>query len=238
MGLYQLAVQDKFPDFEQIELVQNFLGLDEIIRHQMSADELDVLREELRVTVVSITESQRLEDFPTSEGSHCGFCDFRKLCPAKRHRLQLEKESGGNGQELSSAEYARELAERFLQLDLELKLKKSELDSLKEDLVRVAGELGLERLNGKEGSVKITTGIEERFITRTSDGEQFAELSALARQMGMDDYFELNTRLLMKEVFRKQILPNEQLEKLAAFINTFPKSRITPIHKKKPESEN
>lgn len=237
MGLYQLAVIEKFPHFERIELVQHFLAFDEIIRYTMSDDELDMIREEIRTTVVAIKEAIRLEQFEANEGGHCGYCDFQNLCPAKRHRLQLAVESGDNGEERTTAEYASELADNYIVLSHELATMESEKKALQESMIRAVRDLGVERLFGKEGSVKIALKNEEKFITRTKDSELFAELSATARRLGLEDYFELNARALMKEVYRKQTLSSEQLKQLGTFVLSVETSRISVSRNQKPDEE-
>jgi RecB family exonuclease len=225
MGLYQLAVQENYPQFETIELAQYLLRLDEEVHHRMHPDELDRLTEEIRSAVIETIQAERLDDFPPKESHLCTYCDYFYFCPAKRHRLMLEQQE--ELEELSPQQQAYDLATRFLETYQRSLETKAELETLRTELIRLSRDQGLTTLRGKSGQVTVKTARQEKFVTKTMDAELFADLSHLARELQLDDYFDLNTRALMKEVYQKKRLPPNQLEKLRAYVHEIEESRVT-----------
>jgi hypothetical protein len=237
MGLYQLAVQEKYPDFGQIELAQYFLKMDEVIRYRMPPEEIDLLTEEIRTEILEVLDATRFDNFPAQESTLCNYCDYLELCPAKRHRLILEKEQGADTEELTTMQTASELASKYIELDARVKALSAERDALKEDIRQAAGDLGLEKLSGDEGDVIVKTSRGEKFITKTIDAAKFADLSSLARSWQLDEHFELNARSLMKDLYATKRLTPDQLEQLKDFIVEDISTRIT-IRKRKDKEEN
>ncbi|RME28096.1 MAG: PD-(D/E)XK nuclease family protein, partial [Candidatus Zixiibacteriota bacterium] len=238
MALYQLAVQDRFPDFDDIEVSQYFLRQGEAIRYRFPAEELDELREMFRQEVIASLNATRLNAFPTQEGGYCHYCNYQQLCPAKRHRLLLDKETGADDRERTTAETARELAERFLDVTHRLRVLQSEQKALREDIVQAAKDLETDKLVADSGEIVTRITTQEKFVTKTSDPQQYAELSALARSLGLDECFELNGNILMKEIYQKQRLPEDQLEKLRPFIITSESVRLTPKYREPADDDS
>lgn len=220
MGLYQLGVQATWPQFEKVELVQPFLALDESIRYQATPEDLDMLTERVRSTVMEVRNSERLGEFPTKEGPFCAFCDYNQLCPAKRHeRLLNEEEKSGAGKD-STIQSASKLASEFLEVDSEIKRLKVTHKALKEDVKQVAADLEVNRLVCPGGEVTVKPSVKEKFITKTEDAEAFADLSFLVRQYQLDDYFKLDSGALMKDIYAMKRLENDKLVKLEKFVRT------------------
>jgi len=226
MGLYQLAVQENYPQFETIELAQNLLRLDEVVRHKMRPDELDRLAEEIHAAVIETIQAERLDDFPPKEGHLCPYCDYFDFCPAKRHSLMLEQQE--DSEELSPQQQAYDLATRFLETYRRSREAKGELEALRTELIKLSKDQELTTLQGKSGQVTVRTARREKFVTKSEDAGLFADLSHLAREWKLDEYFDLNTRALMKELYQKKRLLPDQLEKLKVYVHEKEESRVTP----------
>lgn len=236
MGIYQLAVQEAYPQFTGIELAQYFLKLDQDVRYRMTEEDFDVLTHELRGTIAETLHATRLDDFPTKESGICEYCAFFRLCPAKRHRLLLKKEAGeAGGEEITSAEAASELAERYLDLDARYKALAAERDALKVDLAGAARQLDLNKLQAHSGTVSVSRKAIEKFITKSQDSDSFANLSFLVRQLGLDDYLVPDTSALLKDIVRKGRLSEDDEKKLAEFLIAREEIRVTARHKKSDE---
>ncbi len=237
MGLYQLGVQEVYPQFEEIEQAQYFLKHNEVIRYRMRLDELDELTEKVRTEVVTIMDAEERENFPTKETALCDFCDYFNLCPAKRHRLILEGEEGARAGEKAAMQTAAELADRFVVVDRQIKELKAEQDALKEDIIRTAAELSLTRLAGTEGDVKVRLAEKEKLITQSEDSRKFAQASALIREWGLDTCFTLNNTIFMRDFYNKKRLSPEQSEQIAPFISVKPENRVS-VERKRKSSED
>ncbi|MEA2031460.1 MAG: PD-(D/E)XK nuclease family protein [candidate division Zixibacteria bacterium] len=238
MGLYQLAVQDSFPQLANIELAQYFLRMDEVVSDKLIPARLDQLIEDIRVTVIETIQAERLNDFPTRESSLCNFCDYAHLCPAKRHRFILEQEEKQDDLNESPKQQAYDKATELLDKHEQMKLLKAEIDALKHDLGYVANDLGVNRIEGLGGYVSVKHTQEEKFVTKTEDPQKFAELSFQARQLKLDEYFKLDGRALMKDIYSKKRLDEESQGKLQPFVIEKESLRVTPRLDKKRTTED
>ena len=227
MGMYQLAVQYIYPQYQEIELAQYFLRHDEVIRCRMRPDELDELAEQFRSEVHEIACSNRLDDFPTRESGLCRFCDYAHLCPAKRHRLALEAEE--KHEEWTTVEQAAELADQYIRLDVEKRKLTAEQEALKRELIQAAKVLKTSKLYGTDGYVTISIRHTEELPTKKTDEHRLAELSSLVRSWGdeMETCFKLDGAALMK-TYRKGRLSEEQVGELRKYLTPTEKPRVTP----------
>lgn len=239
MGIYQLAVREAFPQFKTIELVQYFLKLDQEIRYTMSEEDLDELVIELKRTIAETLHAEKLDTFPTRESGLCDYCAFFHLCPAKRHRLLLKREAGEgeNTEEVTTAEAAAELAEKFLELDARLKSLKSEHEALKGDLAQAAQSLDVNKLQANGGTVTVSRKQVDKFVTKSQDSDGFANLTYLVRELGLEDYMLPDTTGLLKDIYRKGRLSEEDEKKLEEFILSKEEIRISARHKKSDDDE-
>ena len=227
MGLYQLAVAAAYPQLEKIELVQCYLRKDEEVRYQMTPEELDGLQEAVRLAVLETIEAERMDDFPPVESGLCNYCDYFDLCPAKRHKRLLSDLERSGGDKLTAAERASHKAERYLELDQKEKEFKAEKNVLKDELVDLARELDATKLTALSGEINIRLKQEQKFVTKTDDAGAFADLSFAARQMGADDYFVLDARNFMKEVYLRGRLTEDQKKQLERFVVEKESARVT-----------
>jgi RecB family exonuclease len=233
MGGYELAVRDSFPQYEQIELAQYFLRQDEVVRLTLSSDDLDQIATEFRQAIGEISHAFRLDDFPTRESGLCNWCEYIELCPAKRHKQLLEESEDAEESGLSVAQRGEELAAELLTAYLVQKEKIGEYEQLKAkaaEFVRLHPEF--EKLSSKFGDVSVKISTNEKFVTQSDDRESFVKLSALADRLGLHSYFKLNTLALMKEIFKKNALSEEQLAQLEEFVVRQESVRVTARPKK------
>ena len=218
MGLYQIAVQQNFPQYENIEQVQIYLRPDETISHKMSDDELDLIAYELRNQIVETIEAEKTDNFPTKESNLCDYCDYYELCPAKRHQLLLESGNQDDGDDLSFEQQGLKLANKYLEIYEKYNKYKNELDVLKTEVKEYARENDLSKIVGDRGELSVRIAEDIKFISKSKDSNAFANLSALARKYNLEDYFELDVRALMKDKYKKQQFSPEQMEEFAKYV--------------------
>ncbi len=240
MGLYQLAVQANYPQFETIELAQYFLRMGETVRYRMRPDELERLVEDVRVTVIETINAERLDNFPAKESPFCNYCDYFSLCPAKRHQLMLDKVKGQNEayQGRTPEERAYALTTEFIEVDQRKKQLEVQHAALRSEIIQIAKEMNATKLAGAPGMVHIKLGRKEEFITKSGDYRAFAELSHLAHQFGLNEYFILDGKALMKEIYGKRRLSEEQLKKLKPFVVEKERAVVMAKPKRGIESED
>jgi RecB family exonuclease len=226
MGLYQLAVMKNYPMLDEIEVAQYFLRFGEVVRDVLTPDRMDVLIEDIKQEIFAIQDAVKFDDFPTKETALCNYCDYFELCPAKRHKIFIEEDEDGENVDKQKLAFdkATELINKFIQS----KRLKAEIDALKDDLDKLGDDLDQTKFEGKGGSVKISRKTEDKFVTKTKNPNEFADLSFFARELELDEFFTLDARSLMKEIFKKRRLEPEQMEKLEQYIITGESVRVTP----------
>lgn len=238
MGLYQLAVREHFPHFETIEVAQYFLRMNEVIAYRFRPEELDELSEEIRTIVFAIMHAEETNNFPPSESPLCSYCNYYHLCPAKLHEQLLKEEDEDTEQPTpeSLARQAHTLASKYIEVDTEQKQLKAKRDVLREEVIRIAKQLEVTSLVGDKGTVRITSSKKEEFVKKSKEPQKHAELSHLAREWGLEEYFTLDDKALMKELHQKHRLSPEQMETLKSFVRTV-ESAIVRVKLNQPEEE-
>ena len=160
--------------------------------------------------------------------------NLRVVGEAENGREAGEKE---NTEEITTAEAAAELAEQFLELDAKLKALKAEHEALKGDLTNAAQSLDVNKLQAPSGTVSVSRKTVDKFITKSQDGDQFANLSFVVRQLGLDDYLQPDTSGILKDIYGKGRLSEEDEKKLAEFVITKEEIRVSARPKKRSEED-
>jgi len=236
MGLYQLAVQDSFPD-RTFEVAQYFLKHDEVVCYRMRPDELDELAEQFRAEAFAIARAERLNDWPPKPNPLCSFCEFARLCPAMRHKLLIESED--ESEKATLAEAAK-LADEFLLADSELKALKAKHEALKEEIALAAKDLSLSRVQGRSGYVSVTTRPTEKLPAKSRDAAEHAALTALVRS-----WDETTRELCLKiddtallDRFKKNRLSEEQKSELSRFVRIEDSVTVRASHNKSEDPDD
>ena len=239
MGLYRLALKATHPQYENVELTHFYLRKDEIVRYQMSADELDVVAGEYRNAVLEVQDAARLGNYNPKEGHYCSYCEYVLHCPAKIHQ-RLMSDDGSEFEdmdEVERAKKAREIADRYVELHTKNKDIKSELDATKAEMVEMGKITGLTSFEADGASVKVSIKQTEKFVTKTESAEAFAELVSKIRELGYDEYMTVDTTALLKEAYLKKRLPENELEILKEFIRLKESASVRVNYKKPGEGE-
>jgi putative RecB family exonuclease len=79
LALYQIGIEQTYPDVQQVELVWHYLAFNRTIRQQRSPEDLVELRRE---TIGLIDEVVSAREFPARPSQLCRWCEFREICPA------------------------------------------------------------------------------------------------------------------------------------------------------------
>jgi CRISPR/Cas system-associated exonuclease Cas4 (RecB family) len=227
MGLYQLAVKNLWPEFKQIELRQIFLRHGVVLNASMDNDMLEEIRYQAFQRILEIERATKDDNFPTKEGVLCDWCVYYELCPAKRHRLALESEADME----FDAETGRNLAAKYLDLDRKIKIMESERKAIREDIIRYCEAVEVDRLQAPNGSLKVKKSISKEFPGKSIDQDAYREISFLVRQAGIEECFTLDEKILYKEFFARERLPQELNDKLQKYLRPKSEYRLMPQFK-------
>lgn len=226
MGLYQLGVMKNYPMLENFEVAQYFLRYGEEVRDVITPDRMEILVEDIKQEIFAIQDAIKFDNFPPKESPLCNYCDYFQLCPAKRHKIFLDSDDA-NGS-VDKEKLAFDKATELIDKHIKSKTLKAEIDALKDDLDLLARDLDQSKFEGKGGSVQVSHKVEEKFVTKTKSPEEFANLSYLVKKLGLDNFYTLDARALMKEIYKKKRLEPDKLQKLEKFIITEESVRVTP----------
>lgn len=88
LSIYQLAVEDGYPDAVDVELVWHYLVFDRELRLRRTPEELRAVAAEAASTV---REIETASDFPARESQLCLWCELQEHCPLRKHILKVAK---------------------------------------------------------------------------------------------------------------------------------------------------
>ena len=88
LTLYQMAVQERYPEAREVRLVWHFL----IHGRQLTSTRSPEAVAEHRQRMIRLIEViERARDYPARESALCRWCDYRDVCPVQKHFVLAEK---------------------------------------------------------------------------------------------------------------------------------------------------
>ena len=78
LALYQIGLEQTYPDVKQVELVWHYLIFNKTLRSRRSAEALEALRQ---VTIELIDTIEAETEFDARPGPLCRWCEYASLCP-------------------------------------------------------------------------------------------------------------------------------------------------------------
>jgi len=171
LALYSIAVREKFPFVERIDLCWYFLSVGIKQVSSRTDLELEMLKEETIKTIREIEDSVEKDNFPGKPSALCNWCSYRSVCPFKAHDEKLKK--------LSENEYLKE--EGFFLVN-----KYQELTNLKKNLTQDV-DIQLEKLKdaiitySKKNNFEKIFGSDKAILVREYDSIKLPEKGTIKR---------------------------------------------------------
>lgn len=218
LAVYQIGVLKNWPDAKDVELVWHYLRFGKAMRSHRSADQLESLKTGLENIIERI---QNDKDFETKKTNLCDWCEFKPICPAWRHTLEIEKapaaeREADDGFKLAQAFGALEA--RRKKLAAELRDIKAEEDDLKERVVAFAKKEGVSALQGDAGRVEVKIKHEMKVPTKTAHPQDHLALEEYLRRTDLwGAVSHLDPKALL-EGYRTKSFPLDVMEKLGRFL--------------------
>jgi putative RecB family exonuclease len=155
LALYSIAVREKFPFIEKIDLCWFFLSVGIKQVSTRTVEELDLLKESSIKVIREIEDAIVKNKFPGKPSGLCNWCSYRSVCPFKAHDIKIKQ--------LSENEYLKEegvfLVNKYQELT---ELKKNltqdvdiQLEKLKDAIINYSKVNHLEKLFGENKSIFI-----------------------------------------------------------------------------------
>jgi len=90
LAIYSLWVRRRFKDFKRARLVWHFLAFDKEMESWKTADELELVREQI---LVRVKEIEAAREFSPVVSGLCDWCVYRIICPMWKHGVEIEQMS-------------------------------------------------------------------------------------------------------------------------------------------------
>lgn len=178
LAMYSLWVKQQFGDCQVVKLVWYFLAFDKEMVSERSEEQLSKLKQEV---VDLIGEIECCTEYPTNVTALCDYCEYRGMCPAFKHKAELEAKTPEEYSEDDGLLLVDEYA-KWDSLEKEAKKRKEELQ---EELISFAGQHEVEAIYGSEKRVAIrpytkwSYPSDESFVSLLKEHKIYDDLSML-----------------------------------------------------------
>jgi putative RecB family exonuclease len=192
LGLYQIGVQEKFPDAKEINFIWHYLIFDK----EFSSTRSDAQLRDLEKEVLSLIKNIEKETIFSPKESHlCEWCEYPEYCPAKKHERKVEA--------LPLNKYLKDdgvtLVNKYASFKAKINELERELESIGDAAIKYAKKEGISKIAGSDHILKIDE--KETLQFPQSKDEDRDELEAYIKKAGIWDRVSgLNVKKLSKMV--------------------------------------
>ncbi|MEC9332513.1 MAG: PD-(D/E)XK nuclease family protein [Candidatus Thermoplasmatota archaeon] len=175
LGLYALAVQQRYPEVEKIDLVWHYVRFDEEVRSTRTQAQLDKMLDSTVSLIKDVEVATDRKDFPTKTSMLCNWCEFKSQCPEFSHQFASKKAVPTLDTTDMSATQAAETVDKLV----ELKAKKKDMEA---DMEAMVATLEAKLLAySKESGHKAVFGKDYKASFRESEGMKIPDKKDLRR---------------------------------------------------------
>lgn len=192
LAMYSLWIKQKYPDVKRVKLVWYFLAHDKEMISERSDEQLEKLKVE---TEDLIKEIEACNEFPTSVTTLCDYCQYRQLCPAWKHEIELEQKSDDEFKQ----DDGLKLVDEYSKLDAQEKEATVQKEVIREKIIKFAQQKGIDVVWGtdRKASVKPFDKIE---YPKTD------EFIQLLKEKGLfEDVVTLNSSKLRSRILKRGV---------------------------------
>ncbi|MFC1683686.1 RecB family exonuclease [Candidatus Zixiibacteriota bacterium] len=223
LALYQIGVQQKWPQVKKFRQVWHFLRHDTALSSTRTEDQLDDLR---RSTIQLIEEIEAQQDFPPTKSNLCSWCDFQDRCPMWKHlvgttRLPPEKFNLDDGVRL---------VDELASLQDQARENKVRTQEIKAKLAAYARQEKVEVIAGSEHLATVRFGEKLKFPESGDDKRE--ELEALLRQAGKWEEISSLSSVTLNKALSKEEWSPDLVEKVKAYATTEEDAQVRLKNKK------
>jgi RecB family exonuclease len=226
LALYQIAVQEMWPDNNGIELVWHYVRFDTTLVSQRDDQQLEELKKLYVAKIKVIERWKELGNFPTMETNLCNWCEYYELCPAK----------GGPGvpgsdPQLEISPLSKEgiagLVDEYVTCDSEKKRLDGRLKEIR-GIIKQNSAIGTSSLfRGSDGrEIVMTLTRFDKLPTKSADESTVDQMCEWVREEGLwDEYSSLDVLNLQKD-FNNGDLPPSLMDRLGKVATIVTQDRL------------
>lgn len=208
LGLYQIAVNRRFPNVKEVRLVWHYLVHGEKVVSTRTPEDLEALKTE---TLRLIDRIESEADFSPRESALCDWCEYQYICPARRHLFEVSELPPENFKEDDGVK----LVDDYAVLSEREKEIKREMEELRERIVRFAKERGLTKLVGSDQQLRMN--FSEEYYFPSSNDPQWEEIERILRDANRWEEILTVSHQRLKSIMRKKSWPETLWSKVKEF---------------------
>ena len=192
LAMYSIWIKQKYPDAKRIKLVWYFLAYGKEMISERSDEQLEKLKLE---TEEIIKEIESCNEFPTNISPLCDYCQYKQICPAWRHEIELEQK---NDEEFKEDDGLR-LVDEYSVLDAQEKDVSYRKEIIRERLIRFAQRKGIDVVWGTDRKVSVKP-------FDKIDYPKTKEFIQLLKEKGLfEEVVVLNTSKLRSQILKRGV---------------------------------
>ena len=180
LALYQIGVEERYPDVRKVHLIWHYLRADREVRSHRTPGQLENLKAQIVALIDEIEKKTRPDDFAVHESMLCEWCEFYPICPAKRHLVITR--------ELSAEEFSADqgviIADKFIEAKRKVEAAKADLESTKQLLLDFADHQEITTVRGHDAKVRITHASRLRLPSQKDHPDALVRLETAVRATG------------------------------------------------------
>lgn len=218
LGLYHIALKEKWPDIEKVKLVWHSLLFNKEIISFRSKEQIEQLKQQV---AEKVKEVEGCDEFPPQKSVLCDWCDFQNICPLWKHpkameELAVNKYKKDPGVKLVT-EY-KKLEETKNEFKEEIHKIEEEQEKIKEAAVEFAEREKISIIDGPEARLKVDIKDELRAPTRAEDQKSWEKLRDFLIQEGKyQEVSTVNGNMLNYRI-RGNVWPSDFIKKIEQFL--------------------
>lgn len=216
LGLYYVALKEKWPDVKKVKLVWHSLLFNKEIISSRKEEQANELQEKV---IERIKEIESCADFYPQKSALCDWCDFQNICPLWKHSKEME--------ELPVNEYKKDSGVKLVAKYKELEEAKNEhkeeiyeieeeQEKIKEAAVEFAKREKISIIDGPDAQLKVDIREDFRAPTRNENQEKWESLREVLKKVGK--YEEVSTVNANMLNYRIKKWPSEIIDKISKFL--------------------
>jgi len=218
LGLYHIALKEKWPDIEKVKLVWHSLLFNKEIISFRTKEQIEQLKQQV---IDKVKEIERCDEFPPQKSVLCDWCDFQNICPLWKHPKEME--------ELDVNEYKKDpgvklvteykkLEEAKNEFKEEIYKIEEEQEKIKEAAVEFAEREKISIIDGPDARLRVDIKDELRAPTRAEDQESWEKLRDFLIQEGKyQEVSTVNGNMLNYRI-RGNVWPSDFIKKIEQFL--------------------
>tara|TARA_B110000263_G_scaffold197446_1_gene176129 strand:+ start:869 stop:2080 length:1212 start_codon:yes stop_codon:yes gene_type:complete len=229
LGLYALAVHQRYPEVKKIDLIWHYVRFDEEVRSTRDEKQLDSMISSTVSLINDIEAATERKEFPTKTSILCNWCEYKAQCPEYSHQYASQKEMPTLSTTTISAVQAAETVDKLIELKEKKKNLSLDMDAMMEtlesQLLNYSKESGHTTVFGKNYKASFST-TESVKIPGKKDLKRYELESSLKELELWDDLQEMSPYKL-KSMLKSERWSEEQKKTISSYLDKTESPRIS-----------